>query len=156
MADNFIEIKLDSRALDEAAKRLRSLAPQLRQKILDKSVRAAVAVWARDAKRRVVRSSVPHVVRFKGGRERHLVQPGNLARQISVRKLRTGKFAFSNESAYGVVIRRLGYYWRWVELGKSGVSPKPFLKPAFEANVRGSFDVVASAAAKFIAQHLKA
>jgi hypothetical protein len=153
---DFIELKLDGRALDEVAKRLRSLAPQMRQKILDKAVRSAVAVWARDAKRRVVRSSVPHVVRFKGGRERHLVQPGNLARQISIRKLRTGKYAYSNESAYGIAIRRLGYYWRWVELGKTGISPKPFLKPAFDANVRGSFDVVATAAAKFIAQHLKA
>ena len=156
MADSFIELKLDGRALDEVTKRLRSLAPQLRQKILDKAVRAAVAVWVRDAKRRVVRGSVPHVVRFKGGRERHAVQPGNLARQISIRKIRTGKFSYSNEAAYGVVIRRLGYYWRWIELGKTGASAKPFLKPAFDVNVRGSFDVVASAAAKFIAQHLKA
>jgi HK97 gp10 family phage protein len=152
MADGFIDIKLD-KSFDEIPKRLRSLAPELARKILRRAVSAAVQEWAKDARRRALVGSVPHYVKLKGRRVK--VDPGNLKRSIRVRQLRTEKFELSMEAASGLVVQSRAFYWRWIELGKRGFAARQFIKPAFDANVRQSFQTVAVAAAKFIEQHLR-
>jgi HK97 gp10 family phage protein len=131
--------------------RLRRLGNEIARQVLQEAVREEVKRWAADARRRAVRGSVPHVVSFRGGR-RELVQPGNLARSISVRKLRGARDAV--EARYGVIVRSRAFYWRWVELGKRGASAKPFLAPAFNVNARPGVERVSRDVGAFIARRL--
>lgn len=75
------------------------------------------------------------VAAVKGKKERILVQPGNLRKNISRKRLKGKKYAdITNGDAFvGVSWRGNAFYGRFIEFGTSKYPAKPFLRPAFDA-----------------------
>jgi HK97 gp10 family phage protein len=71
----------------------------------------------------------------KGARQKDLIQPGNLKRNIIRRRLKGRKYAgLTNGEAYvGVSWTGNAGYGRFIEFGTSKSPARPFLRPAFDA-----------------------
>lgn len=112
-------VKLEG--LNDIAKKLKALPVKLQRKVLTKSLRAGSRLIVSDAKRRVPKDT------------------GKLKRNIATRVRRKGS---KGERALQVYVRRRGkkedpknaFYWTFLEFGTRYISPRPFLRPAFEAN----------------------
>lgn len=98
----------------EALRGLHKLPGHLQERVLKAAVRAAAKPLVEEARRLVPKRT------------------GNLARSIGVTKLRTKGW----EVAYAVSPRRGGVYDGWyghfVEFGTKKMTPRPYLRPAFE------------------------
>lgn len=121
------------RELGEAMKKLSS-------DVQDKVGRAAMAAGSRvvrDAARAAApQSSKPHQL---GVRKNEIVQPGNLKKNIIVKRLPNSETSLTQQ--YIVAVRhgsgkagRDAFYWTFLEFGTQKLTGRPFLEPALENN----------------------
>ena len=85
-----------------------------------------------DAKSRAPRASEPHFV----GKGKELVQPGNIARNIMIRRVKSTDAAATvsiGVRAGGKKSGKDAFYWRFLEFGTKFISARPFMRPAFES-----------------------
>lgn len=145
------EITLQIKGLDEIKKRLAKLPAEISQKVLDKSVRAGVVEWQKTAQQKAPQHDQVHVTGRKG--RRFVVTPGNLKRSIRVKKMKSAKFALSQESRYGIVISNRAFYWRWIEFGSRNSVRQSFLRSTFDNMATASINQIAADCQKFIERY---
>lgn len=75
----------------------------------------------------------------KGEKEKTLTQPGNLRKNISRKRLKSGRGETGAE--VGISWRGNAFYGRFVEFGTSKQAAKPFLRPAFDAKKEESLTI---------------
>jgi len=91
---------------------------------VEAGLRAGGQVVRKEAIARAARADAPHRL----GRSREIVQPGNLKRNITVRRNRNTGGHFASVS---VGVRSKAFYWRFLEFGTRKMRARPFLRPAF-------------------------
>ena len=125
-------------------KALQSLPKNIQKNVMTGAVRAGANVVKDEAKARVRVSKDGQ----KYGKYPH--KAGNLKASIGVTKRKSpkGVFIFSVSPRKGT--RNDGFYGRFIELGTSKMSAKPFLRPAAEASVNKTLE----AAKDYMAQRI--
>ncbi len=120
--------------LKELQHALRQLPKEIQGKVLTQSLRDGGKSMILDAKARALKlneSQLPHHV----GRGKELVQPGNIARNIMVRRVKSTE----STATVSIGVRAKGkgagnaFYWRFFEFGTKFIPKKPFMRTAFEA-----------------------
>lgn len=118
--------------LRELGETMRALGRETATKIAGAMTNAGAQVVKKDAIRRAPEHDEPHKV------DGVLVQPGNLKRNIVVKKVSRNRTPLT--SAHIVTVRgkkKDGYaarYGRLQEFGTVHQAPQPFLRPAFDSN----------------------
>jgi len=138
-------VTINVSGLAELAERMRTLNAKVAQSSSKKAVAAAASVVKKAAIDKAPDSDEPHKVADT------TVQPGNLKKNIVMKKVK------SNLTAEYVVTvrgqRKYGYaarYGRLVEFGTVKMGPEPFLRPAFQENIRKAIDAMAAKLTKEI------
>lgn len=125
-------------------KGLRELGEAMRlmnSEVSTKIARGAAAAMAGMVKKRAIalapQSDAPHQL---GRRKDQIAQPGNLKRNIIVKRLPAKQTQLTAE--YIVTVRHGSgkvpndaFYWRFVEFGTVNMPAQPFLRPALADNV---------------------
>lgn len=151
------------KGFSELQQNLKLLGTEMRDRGTKLMMARAAVPMRDDARRRAPRLKVPDPRRL----------PGTLARAIQIWRKRVTPYA----ATYYVGVRGLSraavrkfkshtdrsgkalsagdnpndpFYWRWVELGRSGQAPHPFLRPAFEAQKRESVRVALETGRNFV------
>ncbi len=155
----------DIKGLDEVVKKLREMAPKLRKKALNASMRKGMAVVRKDASDRarqfddpatksqiwkeiVVRSNAKKARRMGAGT--FLVQvgvKGGAKQYVNNRQnRRSGRVGQSYEGGGNV------FHWRFLELGTKDMPARPFMRPALANNVSKVTEIVSAELANAIAK----
>jgi HK97 gp10 family phage protein len=140
-------VKFSVDGLKGLESRFLALAGDMQLRAARAATYAAAAVVKQAAQRLAPTSDRPHKV---GG---NVVQPGNLKRNIIVKRLPPGDS--SNTSEHIVTVRKKGrnrdaFYGRFIEFGTVKMSPKPFLRPALLNEKNRAADAMAVKLAKSI------
>lgn len=135
------------RELDEA---LKNLNDKMKDKVLSKALNKALNPMRKDAKFFASIAPEPHIMITKGGR-RVVVQRGLL--RSAIRKRKVPKREMGELGGQGVAMgiyvgkgtkqKEYPRYWHFVEYGTSKMPAVPFLRPAFDKNVRNAVDIFA-------------
>lgn len=158
-------IRLQVGGLRELGEQLRKINDQTAKRIAVQATGAAARVVRDAAKDKAAVSDKAHYVRLQASDRGSnsgavLVQPGNLKKNIVAKKT-PKKYLGDLTSAHLVTVRgkkKDGYaarYGRLVEFGKVGMSPLPFLRPAFDQNIQKALDVMKETLSKGIARAAK-
>lgn len=141
--------------MDDFARNLNALGQEIGKNVLQKSTFQAVAKWRDRAQQRAPVHDKIHVIGRKG--KQRLVAPGNLRRNIKVKKLREFKGTFSKEARYGIIITKDAWYWKFVEFGVPayGIGPKSFLRNTFAEMAPQAFNDMIAAARAYVAKMQK-
>jgi HK97 gp10 family phage protein len=136
MAGNPVSIKVQG--LRELGERLRALSRDMALKTARGATAAAAGVVRKRAQALAPIADAPHPL---GRRKGQLVQPGNLRKNIYVRRVPPQQTPFTSEHL--VTVRqgsgkagRDAFYGRFIEFGTVKMRPQPFLRPAL-ASERG-------------------
>ncbi|MEI6599839.1 MAG: HK97-gp10 family putative phage morphogenesis protein [Comamonadaceae bacterium] len=137
--------------LKELQYALRQLPKELQGKVLTQALWDGGKSMIADAKARALKlneSQLPHHV----GRGKELVQPGNISRNIMVRRVKHTDATAT--VSIGVRAKGKGsgnaFYWRFFEFGTKFISKKPFMRTAFEAKKLATADAIKLALGKRI------
>ena len=144
-------ILIQVEGLEEIKKALSNLAPEIQKKVMDKAVRAQVVDWQKHAQSLAPVSGKVRVVGRKG--RQYVVTPGNLRRNIRVKKLKSPN---PTESRYGIVVGKRAFYWHMVEFGSRNNVRRSFLRNTFDSRAVLAVNNIAGDCAKFIAKYFKA
>jgi HK97 gp10 family phage protein len=143
-----VEEEVTITGLKELQTALRQLPKELQGKVLTAALRDGARIVINDAKVRAPKATEPHFV----GKGKELVQPGNIARNIMVRKVKDT----DNTATVSVGIRAKGkagknaFYWRFLEFGTKFISARPFMRPAFESKKHEVAEAIKTALRKRI------
>lgn len=117
--------------LAELGAKLRALSDDVRYKIARAAANAGAQVIKKEAQTRAPIGTVPHKVGKKG----NIVPPGNLRRNIYVKRLPLSQRKHTED--FIVAVRQGGksgkdaFYWRFLEYGTVKMAAQPFMRPAF-------------------------
>lgn len=141
--------------MDDFARNLNALGQDIGKNVLQKATFQAVAKWRERAKQLAPIHDKIHVIGRKG--KQRLIAPGNLRRNIKVKKLREFKGTFSKEARYGIIITKDAWYWKFVEFGVPayGIGPKPFLRNTFAEMAPQAFTDIVTEARAYVAKMQK-
>ena len=122
--------------LRELGEAMRHLSADINNKISRAAVNAAAQVVKKDAIARAPQSTEPHQL---GRRKDQIAQPGNLKRNIIVKRLPRQETDLTQEYIVGVRsgsgrVPKDAFYWRFIEFGTVKLTAQPFLRPALYAN----------------------
>ena len=133
MADGF-EIQFDAN-WTELSQRLATFSDKVANQISYAALRETAIFMKQEAVLYAGRSEDTHRLKVKG--EYVNINPGNLKKHISFRKIRkNSKLLVHGEVGYQVYVRiKIAWYAKFVEFGRSNMAAKPFMRPAFENNV---------------------
>lgn len=134
-----VTIKVEG--LDELARKIRSLAPKIQDKILGSAVNAGLQIVKKDAADRVPVG------------ETHTVngithESGMLKRSIFVKRISSngeGRAEYILGVRQGRKERKRNkdaFYWRFIEFGTKHIAARPFLRPAFESKKNEAFEKI--------------
>lgn len=123
--------------LRELGEAMRKLSADINNKISRAAVNAAAQVVKKSAIARAPQSDEPHQL---GRRKDQIAQPGNLKRNIIVKRLPKGETGLTQEYIVGVRhgsgrVPKDAFYWRFIEFGTVKEPARPFLRPALAENV---------------------
>lgn len=116
----------------ELERNMMQFTARVEKNIVNGMVRAGAVVIQKEARQIVVKSGMAHYL--GKGSKRVLIQPGNLKKNIKVRKA-----PYKNGVSW-VYVSGKAWYWKFVEFGTSKMSPRPFMRPAFEVKKLEAID----------------
>lgn len=147
-------VSLTTTGMPELARRFAKLESDLKFKVAGASINAGAQVIKKYAISFAPQSVRPHVL---GRGSKEIVQPGNLKRNIFVRKLKEPENGLTAE--YVLSVRRGSgkagkdaFYAGYVEFGTVKMPAHPFLSPAFQIGASDAVDAVRDQLAKLIAK----
>jgi HK97 gp10 family phage protein len=140
--------------LPELGEAMRLMSSDISGKIARAGVLAAAKIVKDAAIANAPESSKQHQL---GVRKDQIVQPGNLKRNIIIKRLPASQKQITEEYIVGVrhgsgVAPKDAFYWRFIELGTVKIGPRPFLKPALENNIQPAIDAMKARLAARIAK----
>lgn len=113
--------------------RLGTFGKKVAKLVTVKALKKTATVMRDSAKEKVSQSNEVHKLKVKGVYVE--ISPGNLKKEIRLRKLRQQGLDRS-EIAYQVYVKiKLAWYAKFVEFGTSKMAAIPFMRPSFEENV---------------------
>ena len=137
-----VTMKVDG--LKELGERLRKLDADVAGRVVRAATAAAANVVKKAAIQNAPISDAPHQL---GVRKDQIAQPGNLRKNIIIRRLPPGERTATEE--YIVTIRhgsgkvpKDAFYGRFVEFGTVKMAAHPFLRPAIDNNVQAAIDAM--------------
>lgn len=142
--------------MKEFADNINKLGQDIGKKVLQRATYRAILKWRDRARQLAPVSSAIHVSgrksKFGGYDYRKLITPGNLRRNIKVRKLREFRGQFSKEARYGIIVTRDAWYWFLVEFGVPayGIPPKSFMRETFQFEHQFAFMSIVDEARDYI------
>ena len=130
--------------LAELQAALLRLNDDVQRKVGRAATYAAARIVQKAAIEKAPISKGPH---YLGGSRSEIVKPGNLRRNIRIRRVRPQDTQLASE--YTVDVRRGSgradkdaFYWHFVEFGTVKAAAKPFLRPAFDENVSQAIEAM--------------
>lgn len=133
---------------------MRLLSSDVSGKIARAGVLAAAKIVKSAAIAAAPISDRPHQL---GRRKDQIAQPGNLKRNIIVKRLPPNERAVTEEYIVGVRhgsgrVPKDAFYWRFIEFGTVKLPARPFLRPALENNQQQAIDAMKDRIAARIAK----
>lgn len=128
-------VRVKVTGLVELGRRMRELSDDIQKKVSYQAVAAGARVIKANAISRAPISDQPHQLGAKKGQ---VVQPGNLRRNIIIKRIPQGQSEHDAEYIVGVrhgkgVAPHDAFYFRFVEFGTVNMPAQPFLRPAFDS-----------------------
>lgn len=137
-------VKIQVEGLKELGERLQKLDKDMAGRVVRAATAAAANVVKKAAIQNAPISSEPHQL---GRRKDQIAQPGNLRKNIIIRRLPPAQRTSTEE--YIVTIRagsgkvpKDAFYGKFVEFGTVKMAPRPFLRPAIDNNVQAAIDAM--------------
>jgi HK97 gp10 family phage protein len=164
------QIRIDQKSVDQAIKTLEKLPLALRDDVRKKILRSAAKPLIAAARSNVKDSSGIHkrygkLVGKKAGKGAGSAiatyTPGNLRRSIGIIPLRKTANIYvgprSKRAASGVYSagRYDGFYGVFIEYGTRRISPRPFMRPAYEATKDTVIKLIADGCRKAVDKYVK-
>lgn len=122
-------VSVEVHGLAELEKGLLALGEAAAGKALGAAMAAGMGVLRKEAQGRIPVGTVPHYIGRKA--KGKLVQPGNLRKQLRVRRVRDEKY--SKRLALTFTLRGNGFYAMFLEFGTAKMPARPMLRPAFDS-----------------------
>lgn len=122
--------------LRELGEAMRKLSADINNKVSRAAANAAAQVVKKDAIARAPQADEPHQL---GRRKDQIAQPGNLKRNIIVKRLPAQETNLTQEYIVGVRsgsgrVPKDAFYWSFIEFGTVKIAAQPFLRPALSSN----------------------
>lgn len=114
--------------LDALERGLLALPEAVAGRALASAMYAGMGVLRKRAQEYIPVGSVPHYIGSKA--KGRLVQPGNLRKQLRVKRLRNQKFSQRLALTFGGD----GFYGMFLEFGTANMPARPILRPAFDSS----------------------
>jgi HK97 gp10 family phage protein len=139
MADG-VTLRVDG--LKELADKLRAMGPDLSRVALRAGVRDAAKLVRDDAK---LRNPDDTKLTEENIYIQHIGNQSSDTQQTFFVGVRSRRGRYSKGKK-----KPLPFYWRYIEFGTSKAAARPFMRPAFEQNIRASIDAIAAQISKRI------
>lgn len=142
MAKTYVKVA-GLRQLGEAMK---SMSADMRGKVGRAAANAGAQVIKKKAIALAPISDKPHQL---GVRKGEIVQPGNLRKNIIVKRLPDTEKSLSHQYIIGVrhgsgKAGKDAFYWKFLEFGTAKMAARPFMRPAFESSKTEAVDKIKS------------
>lgn len=128
--------------LRDLGQNLKQLQLETRFKIAEKATKKGAAQFRKEAKSRAPVADKPHQL---GYRPDQIAQPGNLKRNIFVRRIKNTNLTSEVEVRVRQGSGKAGkdaFYWLFLEFGTVKMAPRKFMREAYEAaKARAAEDV---------------
>lgn len=141
------------KGLSELGQAMSELSLDIAKKIAFAGALAGAGVIKKAVAQKAHVAEKAYLVRQKKGDKSFTVQPGNIARNVVTKRIKSPLTA-----EYAVVVRGkrkdgfAGRAARLIEFGTVSMSPQPFMRPAFEANKEAAANAVKERLIKRIAK----
>jgi len=135
-------IKVDG--LKELLRDMRALGADMELKVARAGANAGAQVVKKHAIRMAPESTESHQL---GVRKDQIAQPGNLKKNIIVKRLPPAERTVTEQFIVGVrhgsgKVPKDAFYWRFVEFGTVKMPARPFLRPALASNQQEVIDAM--------------
>ena len=144
-------VTLEIRGLAELDEKLKLLGNDLGLKALNAALMAAAKPIMDAVKANAPIASAPYYRYWKGkkgsGQTRKLIQPGKLRASVKRKRIKNVE-----DAAVSIGIKNKAFYWHFIEHGTSRMAARPFMRPAFDANVEKCTEIFAERLRKQISR----